>query len=116
MNKIIKKCKILKRQNTQKDPEERRKVCVNCLLRSGAKCGIMYSEKERKTKNQTSSRKDKKMKYTIETDFGNRKDYYPVESYWAANLIAEKFSRGVGVKKVSIIDNEAQKVKLIVIC
>ena len=56
------------------------------------------------------------MKYTIETDFGNRKDYYPVESYWAANLIAEKFSRGVGVKKVSIIDNEAQKVKLIVIC
>ena len=56
------------------------------------------------------------MKYTIETDFGNRKDYYPVNSYWAANLIAEKFSRGAGVKKVSIIDNEAQKIKLIVIC
>jgi hypothetical protein len=47
MNKIIKKRKIPKRQNAQKDPEERRKVCINCLLRPGAFYGIMYSEREK---------------------------------------------------------------------
>lgn len=53
------------------------------------------------------------MRYTIETAYSNRKEYYICESLWAANLIATKFKKNVGAERVYVIDNETMEIMTI---
>ena len=46
------------------------------------------------------------MRYTIQTNYPNRKEYYLCNSLWAANLIAAKFKKNIDAESVFVVDNE----------
>ncbi len=68
---------------------------------------MVYYNHKRKRKG------DKKMKYTIQTNYTYKKEYYSCNSLWAANLIAANYRKGDRVESVYVIDNDTCEIMTI---